>query len=117
MQKTQYKKSRYWNTMMMNQKTNRKDGTLVTLPTFANVYNMKAVREANKKNDWWGWNIKLEKSVNGFPNPKNIVEEAQHFYKLVVSGEIDPSPEVINESENSEMKNITPTKEDAILGS
>ena len=117
MQKTQYKKSRYWNTMMMNQKTNRKDGTLVTLPTFANVYNMKAVREANKKNDWWGWNIKLEKSVNGYPNPKNIVEEAQHFYKLVVSGEIDPSPEVINESENSEMKNITPTKEDAILGS
>ena len=117
MQKTQYKKSRYWNTMMMNQKTNRKDGTLVTLPTFANVYNMKAVREANKKNDWWGWNIKLEKSVNGFPNPKNIVEEAQHFYKLVVSGEIDPSPEVTNDSENSEMKNITPTKEDAILGS
>ena len=79
MQKTQYKKSRYWNTMMMNQKTNRKDGTLVTLPTFANVYNMKAVREANKKNDWWGWNIKLEKSVNGYPNPKNIVEEAQNF--------------------------------------
>jgi|TARA_R100001530_G_scaffold127638_1_gene96929 hypothetical protein len=117
MQKTQYKKSRYWNTMMMNQKTNRKDGTLVTLPVFANVYNMKAVREANKKNDWWGWNIKLEKSVNGYPNPKNIVEEAQNFYKLVVSGEIDPSPEVINESENSEMKNITPTKEDAILGS
>jgi len=117
MQKTQYKKSRYWNTMMMNQKTNRKDGTLVTLPTFANVYNMKAVREANKKNDWWGWNIKLEKSVNGYPNPKNIVEEAQNFYKLVVSGEIDPSPEVINESDNQEMKNITPSKEDAVLGS
>jgi hypothetical protein len=117
MQKTQYKKSRYWNTMMMNQKTNRKDGALVTLPVFANVYNMKAVREANKKNDWWGWNIKLEKSVNGYPNPKNIVEEAQNFYKLVVSGEIDPSPEVINESDNQEMKNITPSKEDAVLGS
>jgi len=117
MQKTQYKKSRYWNTMMMNQKTNRKDGTLVTLPTFANVYNMKAIRESNNKNDWWGWNIKLEKSVNGYPNPRNIVEEAQHFYKLVVSGEIDPSPEVINDSDTQGIKNITPTKEDAILGS
>ena len=117
MQKTQYKKSRYWNTMMMNQKTNRKDGTLVTLPTFANVYNMKAIRESNNKNDWWGWNIRLEKSVNGYPNPKNIAEEAQHFYKLVVSGEIDPSPEVINGSDTNEIKNITPTKEDAILGS
>ena len=117
MQKTQYKKSRYWNTMMMNQKTNRKDGTLVTLPTFANVYNMKAIRESNSKNDWWGWNIKLEKSVNGYPNPRNIVEEAQDFYKLVVSGEIDPSPEVINDSDTQGIKNITPTKEDVVLGS
>tara|TARA_R100001086_G_scaffold42850_1_gene18908 strand:+ start:34 stop:489 length:456 start_codon:yes stop_codon:yes gene_type:complete len=117
MQKTQYKKSRYWNTMMMNQKTNRKDGMLVTLPTFANVYNMKAVRESNNKNDWWGWNIKLEKSVNGYPNPQNIAEEAQLFYKLIVSGEIDPSPEVINESDTNVMKDITPTKEDRVLGS
>ena len=117
MQKTQYKKSRYWNTMMMNQKTNRKDGTLVTLPTFANVYNMKAIRESNSKNDWWGWNIKLEKSVNGYPNPQNIAEEAQLFYKLIVSGEIDPSPEVINESDTNVMKDITPTKEDRVLGS
>ena len=103
--------------MMMNQKTNRKDGTLVTLPTFANVYNMKAVRESNNKNDWWGWNIKLEKSVNGYPNPQNIAEEAQLFYKLIVSGEIDPSPEVINESDTNVMKDITPTKEDRVLGS
>ena len=117
MQKTQYKKSRYWNTMMMNQKTNRKDGMLVTLPIFANVYNMKAVRESNNKNDWWGWNIKLEKSVNGYPNPQNIAEEAQLFYKLIVSGEIDPSPEVINESDTNVMKDITPTKEDRVLGS
>ena len=49
---------------------------------------MKAVRESNNKNDWWGWNIKLEKSVNGYPNPQNIAEEAQLFYKLVVSGEL-----------------------------
>ena len=54
---------------------------------------------------------------NGYPNPQNIAEEAQLFYKLVVSGEIDPSPEVINESDTNVMKDITPTKEDRVLGS
>ena len=64
MQKTQYKKSRYWNTTMMNQKVKTKDGSLRTLPMFANVYKMEGVQEANKKNDWWGWKITLDKSVN-----------------------------------------------------
>ena len=50
MQKTQYKKSRYWNTMMMNQKIqSKKRVTMVTLPIFANVYKMEGIQEANKK--------------------------------------------------------------------
>ena len=48
MQKTQYKKSRYWNTMMMNQKIKSKSGSLATLPMFANVYKMEGVQEQNK---------------------------------------------------------------------
>ena len=55
MQKTQYKKSRYWNTMMMNQKVKSAGGQMITLPMFANVYKMATVQEQNKKNDWWGF--------------------------------------------------------------
>ena len=100
MQKTQYKKSRYWNTMMMNQKMKASNGKLVTLPMFANVYNMKGIQEQNKKNDWWGWNITLEKSVNDLSKPSYIVEEAKHFHELVSSGSIDPTPEALNDNDD-----------------
>ena len=100
MQKTQYKKSRYWNTMMMNQKMKASNGKLVTLPMFANVYNMKGIQEQNKKNDWWGWNITMEKSVNDLPNPSYVVEEAKHFHELVSSGSIDPTPEALNDNDD-----------------
>ena len=48
----------------MNQKVQSKNGSLMTLPMFANVYKMETVLEQNKKNDWWGWKITLEKSIN-----------------------------------------------------
>jgi|TARA_R110002012_G_scaffold277159_1_gene464342 hypothetical protein len=117
MQKTQYKKSRYWNTMMMNQKISTKSGTLVTLPMFANVYKMESVQEANKKNDWWGWKITLDKSVNDLKNPSYIVEEAKHFHELVSSGSIDPVPEALNDDDDGGLKNVTPNADSNILGS
>ena len=99
MQKTQYKKSRYWNTMMMNQKVQSKTGSLMTLPMFANVYKMETVLEQNKKNDWWGWKITLNKSINDLKNPSFIVGEAQNFHELVSSGSIDPAPEAMADAE------------------
>ena len=44
---------------MANQKIESKDGKMLTLPSFANVYTMQGVQEANSKNDWWGWKIDL----------------------------------------------------------
>ena len=102
MQKTQYKKSRYWNTMMMNQKVKSAGGQMITLPMFANVYKMATVQEQNKKNDWWGWNITLEKSVNDLKNPKYIFEEAKIFHDLVSSGQIDPAPEARDDGDVSQ---------------
>tara|TARA_R110002020_G_scaffold201423_1_gene404062 strand:+ start:2404 stop:3231 length:828 start_codon:yes stop_codon:yes gene_type:complete len=117
MQKTQYKKSRYWNTMMMNQKIQSPSGSLVTLPMFANVYKMEGVQEANKKNDWWGWKIILDKSVNDLKNPSYIVEEAKHFHELVSSGSIDPTPETLNDNDDDNIKNVTPNADSTVLGS
>lgn len=117
MQKTQYKKSRYWNTMMMNQKIKSKSGSLATLPMFANVYKMEGVQEQNKKNDWWGWKITLANSVNDLKNPSLIVEEANHFHELVSSGSIDPAPEAINDNDDTSMKDVTPNSDSNVLGS
>ena len=117
MQKTQYKKSRYWNTMMMNQKIKSKSGSLATLPMFANVYKMEGVQEQNKKNDWWGWKITLANSVNDLKNPSLIVEEANHFHELVSSGSIDPAPEAVNDNDDTSMKDVTPNSDSNVLGS
>ena len=117
MQKTQYKKSRYWNTMMMNQKIKSKSGSLATLPMFANVYKMEGVQEQNKKNDWWGWKITLANSVNDLKNPSLIVEEANHFHELVSSGSIDQAPEAVNDNDDTSMKDVTPNSDSNVLGS
>ena len=118
MQKTQYKKSRYWNTMMMNQKfQNPKTGSLETLPMFANAYKMEGVQEANKKNDWWGWKITLDKSINDLKSPTHIVGEAQHFHELVKSGSVDPAPEALNDNDADGIKDITPPVDSNVLGS
>ena len=116
MQKTQYKKSRYWNTMMMNQKIQLPNGSLFTPPMFANVYKMEGIQEQNKKNDWWGWKIVLEKSVNDLKNPSYLVEEAKSFHELVTSGSIDPTPEALNDTDQ-DIKDVTPNADTNILGS
>jgi|TARA_R100000544_G_scaffold23640_1_gene11831 hypothetical protein len=116
MQKTQYKKSRYWNTMMMNQKIQQSNGSLFTLPMFANVYRMEGIQEQNKKNDWWGWKIVLEKSVNDLKNPSYLVEEAKNFHELVSSGSIDPTPEALNDTDD-DIKDVTPNVDTNVLGS
>ena len=85
--------------MMMNQKVQSKSGSLMTLPMFANVYKMETVLEQNKKNDWWGWKITLNKSINDLKNPSFIVGEAQNFHELVSSGSIDPAPEAMADAE------------------
>ena len=115
MQKTQYKKAKYWNTMMANQKI-ESNGKMMTLPMFANAYTMKGVHEANKKNDWWGWKIDLHKSVNDYPNASYIVNEANTFKELVKSGEIDPAPET-QDDPVSDMKTANPSQDDLVLGS
>jgi hypothetical protein len=77
---------------------------------------MEGIQEANKKNDWWGWKITLDKSVNDLKNPAYTVEEAKHFHKLVESGNIDPAPEVFNDNDEEDLKDITLNADSGILG-
>jgi len=113
MQKTQYKKSKYWNTTMLSQKLKSPDGQYKDLPMFANTYTMSAVHESNSKNDWWGWKIDLDKSVNDLSNPAYIVREAQNFKELVKAGDIDPAPE--QTTTNTE-ETIVTHKDDVTFG-
>ena len=77
MKKTQLKKSRLWNSMMMMQ---RDDGKLK--PSFSNVYRLSTVEDSNDKGSWYTWTIKLE----GPAPSKDAYLEARGFYENVSSG-------------------------------
>jgi hypothetical protein len=77
MKKTQLKKSRLWNSMMMMQ---RDEGKLK--PSFSNVYRLSTSEDSNDKGSWYTWTIKLE----GPAPSKDAYLEARGFYENVSSG-------------------------------
>ena len=97
MKKTQLKKSRLWNSMMMMQ---RDDGKLK--PSFSNVYRLSTVEDSNDKGSWYTWTIKLE----GPAPSKDAYLEARGFYENVSSGALRiaaPPPEELVESSSDEI--------------
>ena len=77
MKKTQLKKSRLWNSMMMMQRDNGK-----LKPSFSNVYRLSTTEDSNDKGSWYTWTIKLE----GPAPSKDAYLEARGFYENVSSG-------------------------------
>ena len=77
MKKTQLKKSRLWNSMMMMQ---REEGKVK--PSFSNVYRLSTTEDSNDKGSWYTWTIKLE----GPAPSKDAYLEARGFYENVSSG-------------------------------
>jgi len=57
MKSTQRKVSRKWNSMMLSQKVQGKDGTPFTPPSYSQVYRLKTVPQSNSKGTWFGWEI------------------------------------------------------------
>ena len=97
MKKTQLKKRRLWNSMMMMQ---RDDGKLK--PSFSNVYRLSTVEDSNDKGSWYTWTIKLE----GPAPSKDAYLEARGFYENVSSGALRiaaPPPEELVESSSDEI--------------
>tara|TARA_R110002020_G_C16045774_1_gene754099 strand:+ start:27 stop:824 length:798 start_codon:yes stop_codon:yes gene_type:complete len=97
MKKTQLKKSRLWNSMMMMQKHN---GNM--LPAFANTYRLKSVEDGNDKGSWFTWSISLENKVESLEN----FREAKEFYTSIARGELQiaaPPPERVIESSSEEI--------------
>jgi len=58
MEKTQMKKSKQWNTMMMARK---REG--VTMPIFSNIYKLSVVSESNTQGIWYSWKIEFDSEV------------------------------------------------------
>ena len=77
MKATQLKKSRKWNSMMLNLKLNGKNG-LFTPPSYSHYYRLKTVKEGNDKGSRYGWEVSRESQIG----------EA-NLYEIIVSFQLD----------------------------
>ena len=84
MKATQLKKSRKWNSMLLNLKVNGKNG-LFTPPTYSHIYNLKTVQMSNDKGTWFGWDV----TKVGPVSDKNIYDMAKNFAISVGKGEVE----------------------------
>jgi len=57
MKATQRKVSRKWNSMMLSQKIQGKDGRPFTPPSYSHIYRLKTVSQSSSKGTWFGWEI------------------------------------------------------------
>ncbi|HAH52277.1 MAG TPA: hypothetical protein DCL80_13900 [Balneola sp.] len=82
MKKTQLKKSRQWNSIMLMQKHNG-----ASLPSFANVYRLKSVEDGNDKGSWHSWTVNHERQVDNIDSYK----DAKSLHASIKSGELRPA--------------------------
>ncbi len=83
MKATQLKKSRKWNSMLLNLKLKGKNG-LFTPPSYSHYYNLKTVKEGNDKGNWYGWEISREDTLQD----ANLYSMAKTFAESVSKGEV-----------------------------
>jgi len=99
MKATQLKKSRKWNSMMLNLKLNGKNG-LFTTPSYSHYYLLKTMKEGNDKGNWYGWEISRGSQLED----ANLYSIAKGFADSVGKGE----RKVKYEEENSSTDSKTP---------
>ena len=97
MKATQLKKSRKWNSMMLNLKLNGKNG-LFTPPSYSHYYLLKTMKEGNDKGNWYGWEISRGSQLED----ANLYNIAKAFAESVNKGEVKVKYE--EESSTSEQK-------------
>ena len=83
MKSTQMKKSRKWNSMLLNLKIKGKNG-LFTPPSFSHYYRLKSVKEGNDKGSWYGWEVTREEQLQD----ANLYSIAKTFAESVNKGEV-----------------------------
>ena len=97
MKATQLKKSRKWNSMLLNLKLSGKNG-LFTPPSYSHYYRLKTTKEGNDKGNWYGWEVSRETQLED----ANLYSIAKAFAESVNKGEVKVKYE--EESSTSEQK-------------
>lgn len=93
---TQLKKSRKWNSMMLNIKIQGSNGPF-TPPMYSHLYRLTTVKEGNDFGDWFGINIEKERMLEN----RTLFNMAKEFADSVTKGEKIAVPEEIEGGANN----------------
>jgi hypothetical protein len=101
---TQLKKSRRWNSQMMNLQIKLPNGQLIRPPMYSHTYCAKTVSESNDLGSWSGWDI-------GSPiiiDDAVLYTQAKNFSDDIMKGSVKVAPQqstehVVSEPTNSEI--------------
>ena len=99
MKSTQRKKSKRWNSLMLNLKLKGTKG-LFTPPSYSHVYLVKTVAESNDLGTWFGWDI----SRVGPVEQADVYQQGKAFNESVTAGDV----KVKHEDENVSSEENTP---------
>lgn len=85
MKSTQLKKSRKWNTMIVNRTMVNAEGKVFRPARFSHVYKLTTTQESNSKGNWHGWEISCEGPVESMA----LYQEAKAFNDQVAAGDVE----------------------------
>ena len=94
---TQLKKSRRWNSLMVNQRIDNQ-GKKIPAPPYAFSYKLTTVPESNEQGSWFGWNIGDPEMVTDI----DLYRSAREFAKSVQSGDVEVQPQEDPQVSNNE---------------
>ena len=103
MKSTQKKKSKLWNSMIISRKIKGKNGMFVP-PSWSQVYRLKATKESNSQNSWYGWLIEYD-SILDVNKSIESLETSKSFYESCKKQDI--FSKVAFEEENKQIKNVS----------
>ena len=98
MKSTQLKKSRRWNSMMLNLKVQGSNGPF-TPASYSHIYKLSVDKEKNDLGSWFGWNIERIRPLTD----QNIYTLAKEFANSVKTGTVKAKPEVEDSASGSKV--------------
>jgi hypothetical protein len=83
---SQLKKSRRWNTLLMQERAETPNGDVFVPPAYYRTYHLTTVPEENDQGDWFGWEIDKAMTLpEAFPNNAGLIRQEAKLFKKDVS--------------------------------
>lgn len=98
---TQLKKSRRWNSQMMNLQIKLPNGQLIRPPMYSHIYAASTVAESNDLGQWSGWNISSPKLIDD----ARVYTLAKGFSEDIIKGAVKVAPPT---QQDDQIKNHPP---------